>query len=269
MRASMSRGPRMSGLVLLALSPLVLVAGQAFAQVNPLWDHYKVYDVEPTPYVQIHVRLTDQFGQSDGEVGSLELFMNPTEKQLPPPGGTFGISDPNLHYTWRPFAWLGGPPTPPGFIVTATDQFGDHTMRMGGARFLLAPARKDEPGEPPVANHYLCYESGDAPLNQPVLLTDQFGPWSTTILTSWYFCNPVQKLVGETIYPIVDTDQHYICYEFSPQDPTPHAPVLTDQFVADQPVRTVASRFLCVPAYKTGVTATQRDTWGKLKLLYR
>lgn len=253
--------------MLLVVAPLVLVAGRANAQVNPLWDHYKVYLTPPfpSPPLGLPVFLIDQFGPYGHTVDQLELFMNPTVKQLPPPGGTYGISNDTLHYSWWRIS-----PQPFNGVVTTTNQFGDHTINVHDAVYLLNPASKNHPAGPPVANHYKCYHCDGPPVNQPVLLTDQFGPWNTTVLFPRFFCNPVEKQVaGQPPHQILDANQHYICYEFQPEDLSTHTATMTDQFIANHLMELNPSRMLCVPTYKSGVTPTGQDTWGKLKLLYR
>lgn len=253
--------------MLLILVPLALVAGKANAQVDPLWDHYKVYFTPPFPVppLGIPVLLTDQFGPYNHTVEQLELFMNPTVKQLPPPGGTFDYSKPDLHYSWWRIT-----PQPFNGVVTATNQFGDHELNVHDAIYLLNPARKNQPGGPPQENHYKCYFCDGPAINQQVLLTDQFGPWNTTVMFPRFFCNPVEKQVqGLPPNLIRDPNQHYICYEFQPEDPNPHTATITDQFVVNHATELRPSRYLCVPTLKHGITPTERDTWGRIKLLYR
>jgi hypothetical protein len=255
-----------SPLLLLVLGLFAQPAERASAQVNPLWDHYKVYVTPPAngPYTGAAVLLEDQFGTYSHFLQQLELFMNPTEKTVPGQG-TFGITDPDLHYSWwrittQPFL----------ATVTATNQFGDHTLTVFDGVYVVSPARKNQPGGPPVGNHYKCYFCDGPPVNRQVLLTDQFGSWSTVAMAPRFFCNPTIKTVqlGGS-FPIIDPNQHYVCYEFVPEDPTPYTATMTDQFIVDHPMDLHPSQMLCVPTYKSGITAGVRDTWGKLKLLYR
>lgn len=268
MKMSATHRHRASWLMLLALIPLALIAGRANAQVSPLWDHYKVYFTPPFPVppLGLPVFLRDQFGSFNHTVEQLERFMNPTVKEVGPPNpGIFGITNPDLHYSWWRIS-----PQPFNGVVTAINQFGDQTLNVHDAVYLLNPARKNQPGGPPLGNHYKCYLCDGPMINRQVLLTDQFGPWPTTVLFPRYFCNPVEKQVpGRQPNPILDPNQHYVCYEFQPEDPTPHTATMTDQFIANHPLELHPSRYLCVPTYKSGVTATERDTWGKLKQLYR
>lgn len=211
----------------------------------------------------------DQFTQWTHRVEVLEQFANPTEKFRLDSGQNYAINDPILHYAWwrisrQPF----------NALVTATNQFGDHTLNVYDARFLLNPALKNQQGQPPHRNHYKRYDCQGPPVNIPVRMTDQFGAWQATVTFPRFFCNPVEKRVGDPgsggpVYPILDPRQHYICYEYQPEDPTPHPAVITDQFVTNRSVDLVPSRLLCVPTDKTGVTSANSSTWGKLKLLYR
>lgn len=141
---------------------------------------------------------------------------------------------------------------------------------MHSSAWLLNPARKNQTGAPPIANHYKCYDCDGQSIQRQVLLTDQFGPFTTAVFFPRYFCNPVEKQVtGQPPNPIIDPNQHYICYVLVPQDPTTHTATITDQFIANRQVDFTAGVYLCVPTYKLGVTDAIKDTWGRVKMLYR
>jgi hypothetical protein len=256
----------------LALAALLaIIPASAVAQVNPLWDHYKVYYVTPpipAPPTGIAVRLLDQFGEWGHTVQALERFMNPTEKHhLPPPGPSFLINDPILHYTWWRIS-----PQPFSAVVTAVNQFGDHTLNVFDAQYLLNPALKNVSGQPPPRNHYKCYDCQGPAVNVQVNMVDQFGPWAAAIAVPRYFCNPVEKQhlpIGTgPVYPILDPNQHYVCYQFTPPQPFMGGIFFTDQFL-EATAQLGDSDLLCVPTYKSGVTETKASTWGKIKTLYR
>src|SRR5262245_31328470 len=79
---------------------VILSAAHVEAQVNPLWDHYKVYEVPPTAmYEPANVTLTDQFLHGSGSPGALVRFMNPVEKTHGPI--VYAIHDSITHYAWR------------------------------------------------------------------------------------------------------------------------------------------------------------------------
>jgi len=199
----------------------------------------------------------------------LEQFMNPVEKTPLPGGPTYPINDPILHYTWWKIS-----PQPFTAAVTAINQFGDHTLNVFDAQFLLNPALKNQTGTPPLRNHYKCYDCEGPAVNVPVQMVDQFGTWQATVTFPRFFCNPTEKHVGlpgdgGPDYPILDPNQHYTCYEYQMEDPNPHPAVITDQFIADRTVDLFPSRMICVPTYKSGVTPTNPSTWGRIKVLYR
>lgn len=272
MGASATHRRRASWLALFVLVPLVLVAGRANAQVDPLWDHYKVYFVNPPipyPVPGPPVTLTDQFGQYTHQVQMMERFMNPVAKTHPPGGPTYPINNPDLHYSW----WLISP-QPFSAQVAASNQFGDQTLNVFDAWYLLNPALKNQHGAPPIGNHYKCYNCEGQPVNVPVQMVDQFGTWQANVTFPRYLCNPVEKHIGVpgdggSTYPVLDPNQHYVCYEFQPEDPTPHAVVVTDQFVTDRTADLFPSRLICVPSLKQIVTSTAPSTWGRIKILYR
>lgn len=264
----MNRSKTLRFLVLLALAAplMVLSVSRAHAQVSPLWDHYKVYLTDPAPGPTMTYRLLDQFGPYDHFVIQLERFMNPTQKQVLG-GGLSDITNPDLHYSW----WAVSP-QPFSAVVGAVNQFGDYTLNVHDAVYLLNPALKNQPGAtPPTANHYKCYLCDGPPVDVPVVLTDQFGPFQTAVALPRYLCNPVEKLIVETgqVYPIEDPNQHYVCYEFLPPDLSTYTATMTDQFVTDHPMVLGPSELLCVPTFKTEPTGASTGTWGRLKVLYR
>jgi hypothetical protein len=266
MRALATHRTRSLLLVVLLAAPLALAGSQANAQVLPTWDHYKVYFTPPFPLPPpvTSVTLTDQFGQFNHQVLQLELFMNPTQKE--DSHGLFPINDPITHYAWWRIT-----PQPFNAVLAGTNQFGDQTVNVHDAIYLLNPALKNQTGNPPQKNHYKCYQCDGQPVNAQVLMTDQFGPWTATVTFPRYFCNPVQKQVqgSPIVNPILEPNQHYICYEFQPAQPTPFTAVMTDQFTVNHGLQLTPSQYICVPTYKTGFTATSKDTWGRVKLLYR
>jgi hypothetical protein len=268
--------------LLLLTALLVLGAGHANAQVNPLWDHYKLYvapPIAPALPPPVQVRLFDEFGLYDHQVLHLAFWMNPVEKTVFDPvlpATTYPINTPFLHYTW----WQISPQFNEK-LVAATNQFGDQTLYVKDALFLLNPALKNQQGTLPQFNHYKCYACEGQPINKQVALRDQFdvsgGPgWTAVVTYPRWFCNPTSKSVYDPLVgayprpePVLDPNQHYICYEYQPQDPAIHPLVFSDEFNFNSTIDVGPSQWLCVPTYKNGFTPTTRGTWGKLKTLYR
>ena len=264
MRAFATRRSPSSFVYLVCAILFGLVAGRANAQVDPRWDHYKVYQVLPNPSVSVAVVLKDQFGTFNHQVETLDWFMNPVQKQVA--GVNYPIHDPLLHYTWWRIT-----PQPFSGLVLAQNQFGLQTLAVHDALYLLNPALKNQQGPLPLKNHYKCYACDGQPVNVPVLLTDQFDTWQAVVTYPRWLCNPVDKFIPATgqDYPIVDAKQHYVCYEYQQPDPQPFSAVVNDQFVNNQPLEMRPSLWICVPTDKQGVTSTAPQTWGKLKVLYR
>jgi hypothetical protein len=268
MRAIGTRGSRAALVLLLLAVAATLFVAPAEAQVSPLWDHYKVYLLNPpipAPVPSPPVVLTDQFGTFTHQLNVLERFMNPVQKIHPP--NTYPITDSTLHYSW----WLITP-QPFNVNVAVTNQFGDQGINVLDAQYLLNPALKNQHGTPPIKNHYKAYNCTGQPVNVPIGMIDQFDSWQATVMFPRYFLTPVQKQIGGpggVTYPIVDPNQHYVCYEFQPYDPTPFTAVMTDQFLQDATMQLFPGQMICVPTYKQSVTSAVKDTWGRLKLLYR
>jgi len=251
-------------LALLALVAWAALVARADAQVDPLWDHYKVYQINAPvpPFEPITVTLTDQFGSFTHTVGMLQRFMTPVEKIHPP--ATYPINDPVLHYSW----W-GISQQPFSAQVAVTNQFGDQGFTLGDAQYLLNPAVKNQPGPPPIANHYKAYVCQGAPVVVTVGMIDQFDTWQATVLQPLYFLTPVTKQLGGSVFPILDPNQHYVCYVIQPIDPTPFTASMTDQFIPNFTMQLQPGSMICVPTYKQTATPAVPDTWGRLKRLYR
>lgn len=248
----------------LALVAMLALAPGAGAQIDPTWDHYKVYDVQPPLPRPAPIVLRDQFGEYGHDVLELIKFANPTEKMLD--DGTISpIQNPQLHYAW----WLITP-QPFDALVAVTNQLGDQTLRVRDSQILWNPALKNEPGEPPLANHYKCYDCDGTSIDRVVTLTDQFGQWQATVTFPRFFCNPVEKTDPTgLIHPIEDMHQHYVVYDLEPYDTRTFTAIVTDQFVFEEPLALGPSYLLCVPTLKLVVTPALQGTWGRLKTLYR
>lgn len=266
MRNAISR--RHASLSFLLIAAMFVVTGtRAQAAIDPLWDHYKVYQVVP-PYPAnptIPVQIIDQFGSFNHQVTQFDMFMNPAEKDLAPPStAVFPINNPTLHYTWWKIS-----PQPFSAVVAVTNQFGSQTLNVHDGVYLLNPAIKNQLGTIQQKNHYKCYQCDGQPVYQDIRMGDQFDFWSATVLWPRYFCNPAAKNMATINYPIVDPNQHYVCYEFQPVDGHPFAAVVTDQFVSNVAMDLPYGILICVPTQKDGVTGDRSETWGRIKMLYR
>jgi hypothetical protein len=254
----------------LFLLPLVafLTATEARA-VDPLWDHYKVYrDAGPQLASGKMVVLTDQFGVSTHFVQTMDFFMNPVAKFVPATGNDYPIHDDITHYTWWHIPFV-----PIDRTVLVDNQFGTQSLHVTAALYLLNPALKNQSGALPVRNHYKCYQCDGQSVSIPVRLTDQFDIWQTTAMIPRLLCNPARKELPNdpppNVYDIVDSRQHYVCYEIQPQDPGTFSAAVSDQFVENVPQNFNPGVYLCVPSDKTEPTGAVKDTWGRVKMLYR
>jgi hypothetical protein len=224
---------------------------------QPGVDHYKRYLTQGPSIVGPFI-LDDQFGGIVVDVAVLTRFATPVSKNNQP------LLNPQGHQTWWEFAF----PQPIRFII-ARDQFGEHDWMLGDARYLVLPALKNEPGEPPIQNHYLCYDAQGPPIDILVVLEDQFGVETVVVLHGFVFCNPVKKTLPDgTAFPIIDRDAHLTCYLVD--NPNPHQiPVrVTDQFFADMPLTLFENDCLCLPALKREVIEPGSSQWQRIKALY-
>lgn len=248
----------------LTLAALAGIAGGARAQVDPAWDHYKAYVLQqPIPF-DTQVTLVDQYGTTSHVTLALERFANPVEKRH---GAlTFPIVRPDLHYTW----WRLSPEVPLGQAVSVVNQFGEQTLQVDRAVYLLNPALKNEATDVPIpiANHYKCYTCAGPTVNADVFLTDQFFAREATVLSPRFFCTPVEKRpAGGTIYPIVNREQTYVVYDIA-GTPLVWTAVIRDQFVASVPIVVFNDHLLMVPTDKVTPTPAGPSTWGRVKAAY-
>jgi len=242
-----------------------LVGGSATAQVPPHWDHYLVYDVQPKPSLLVPLVLVDQFQQTLTNTEFLDRFANPVQKEHE--GAIFPINFPELHYSWWKLT-----EQPYDISVIASNQFGDHPLRLGTLTYLLNPALKTPMPQSalPLANHYTVYQcTGDA-LTATLVLTDQFYTRTSLNLVPRYFCTPVEKHTPDgLVYPIIDPAQHYVVYEIE-ADAVAFPAMITDQFVLDLPIDMFNDRWLMVPTIKhLPPTEAKSSTWGRVKQLFR
>ena len=247
----------------------LLVATQARAQVDPTWDHYRVYRALPTPsFVSPALVLSDQFGTwtyPTGAVEYLSLFANPDQKEHA--GVVFPINSPRLHYTW----WYLGVVAFARPPVEVENQFGSQTLDfLTGDQYLLNPAVKNENGSIPIANHYKCYAVDGTPPNADVILEDQFYQRTAQVQEPRFLCNPVMKtIVGGQSYPIVNDDQHLVCYKIVAGTGQVFPATVTDQFLHEVVLNMNNDFYLCVPSLKHDPTQAENRTWGRVKVQYR
>ena len=253
------------GLLAAAGTVTLLGLGAGAAQAQFLIDHYKVYIIQDPATSGLPVNLDDQFGPSGHILAQRDKFANPVIKAIfpdvPPPFPGFpgDLFHPFEHLSWWRFA------TPEPFgprAITVENQFGvNQAWVLGPAEYLLVPASKDNPFPSGIElnQHYKCYvASGSAPLIPPVVLSDQFGIFTTAVFSPRYFCNPVEKLGPPPLQssgPPPRPNDHLACYTI---DPSTGA----TRFVADQVIPPLVphlinpAEMLCVPSKKILVTPT-------------
>jgi len=178
------------------------------------------------------------------------------------------VPDSTLHYTW----WNIVDKVPVNRTVLVTNQFGSFNVQVLNLEFLLAPALKNiiVPGLPQ-KNHYLCYKATGFPA--PPLSYDFRDEWRVDFQHPQdiqYLCAPCLKQHGGLTYPVVDTVTHFAVYPITPASDF-FTPFIEDQFAVHQHiVKQVPIEYLFVPSEKTErPVGTKRNTWGRLKQLYR
>lgn len=230
--------------------------GEAQTFPGPHEDHFEVYQL-PAGFSYLFpgpLKLNDQFGEVLTHDVSLAKFATPVRKNNEP------MLDPIRHQTWWKLYQAQ-----PKRIVTLENQFGPQTWQVGDAQYLVLPALKYQTGEPPLSNHYLCYDAVGPVTPMHVTLEDQFGFWSGFAVQPVVFCNPVQKTdPAGRVYPILDPEAHLACYRLDPPIPFNITVFAQDQFGGWNFV-IVQNDWLCVPSFKLDVVSTEPSTWGQIK----
>jgi hypothetical protein len=246
---------------------LLLVASAAMGQSNPPQvdpTHYWTYHlidpvIQPTP-----ISVRDQFFRTDLPVvvDSLTRLVNWVHKNNSP------VLDTLIHYTW----WNIPQKLPAHHLVLVTNQFGSFQVQTNNLEFMLVPAWKNQPQSTlPHANHYLCYRaSGFPPPPQSYDLKDEWRTDVQVVHPLQYLCVPCWKTHAGQVFAPIDTVTHLALYPITPQSDV-FGPLIFDQFAAGPHlVQQRQPEYLLVPSLKQEIpTDTKRNTWGRLKLLYR
>jgi len=167
---------------------------------SAILDHFSVYNTlgPDGPVVQ----LVDQFQDQTTDLGLLNLFLVPANKNGE------GIIDGISHLACNEI--LEGEPAPP--VVFAQNQFGEQQLNLGLPRELCVPTEKLLSPGPVVVDHFKCYEAVGDPLDISVDFADQFQGVGVLLADPILFCNPVDKN-GEGIQ---NPDAHLACFLTEP-----------------------------------------------------
>jgi hypothetical protein len=117
---------------------LLCPAGKNQTEI-PEGNHYKCYEADDAPLVDIEVTLTDQVDEVVVMVLRGKFFCNPVEKSIP--GAVYPILDGVTHMTCYEVR------NPEGYIFRedmVVDQFGQWELDLGENKYLCVPALKDD-----------------------------------------------------------------------------------------------------------------------------
>jgi len=121
---------------------------------RPRPDHFKCYTVLNGAPVAVAVDLSSPPSPKKGEsvkVGRPVLFCVPVDKHVKPAGQgakIYRVRNKRLHLTVYEIT-----ERKTKRIISATDQFGSHTLKVSSSRYLCVPSRKH------VRDHYKAYEA--------------------------------------------------------------------------------------------------------------
>lgn len=243
--------------------------------------HYLSYLVDKA-IQPVSVVARDQFiNPTEVELTGIERILNPVKKLHA--GLAFGIKRADLHY----LAYRLKMPIPfaPKSVFIA-NQFEQRDITVTRPRYLLTPTGKKKAGTPiekvlsqvpqnvadriiaaivpPVpkdADHYLCYDVEPYNVIEGVTLRDQFQNKGFKTLRAKYLCNPAEKRHGDKTYPILDENNHLMCYEVIPHNPAYRKVVTNDQF-GIRSLNVVRTEEICLPTAKVESQCVRPDEDG-------
>jgi hypothetical protein len=223
------------------------------------------------PPTAVPVRLIDQFspnGFLPKIQPTLALHCNPVIKTIHTVTGAqqvFKVTNPRAHLACLPITPDKTQPTPK---VVVTNQFGKATLYLQQPNLLCLPSWKSltgppnlKPTTPPGLNHFTCYPvtdftGGVYKIPPVVLLRDEFAKTPVKVAVNPIpreLCLPTKKIVGKTVYPIIDPAMHLLCFNVSK---TPIKPRVWDENQFGTSVVNIrATKWLCLPSTKQVVSS--------------
>jgi|GEM_PF-6067034 len=232
-------------------------------------DHYLTYllDKSITP---IGVVLRDQFIQpTDFTLNLIERLFNPVRKLHA--GMAFAPRRPDLHYLAYRVQTQAQFASQP---VLVENQLENRAILVTKPRYLLTPTGKKKagipfdtaenvfaklpssffPSVPKDANHYLCWDIEPYNIAKGVTLRDQFQNKQFEVIRALYLCNPAEKTHQGKVHPIVDRENHFMCYEVIPHNTVNRTVFTNDQF-GKRVLKAVRTEELCLPTKKTHIVS--------------
>jgi hypothetical protein len=214
-------------------------------------DHFLLYSVAESWYLDELVNLADQFGDyPEVRVDNPVYFGSPAQKTYK--GEVTEIRNPDSHAViyWISTIWLDK-------SVQVANQFGDEqALNLSGPLGLSVPSQKLSFA--PLLDHFQCYAAEDSsgvPINADVVLEDQLvGSLEATVDLATTFANPAAKLPeGGSETPIWDYDHHFTIYDIHyTAEPGTWAVEVGNQFGGMQDLVVSGPVALAVPTQKAG-----------------
>lgn len=256
------RGKAFVVVALAAVAVAVVPAAHAKTPLSAI-DHFKCYKaaesaVPPAPGIPAAVRLSDQFGNANLQVGKVVRLCNPVRKLHD--GRAFEIRHPDLHLVC--YAIRQNVPRQ----VQVRNQFGIRQLNVTRANRLCLPSYKNETPQgqelEPLANldHYKCYQAREPGAGAPgipniVNLLDQFGANNVFVDEPTTLCNPTRKGHDGVITRVRFADLHLTCFAIrQPGDNQDRSVFVLNQFQRRDLTVTTPME-LCLPSYKRVLAA--------------
>ena len=225
----------------------------AIAFCNPPRDHFKCYKAgtaRGTPkFAVTTVPLADQFETKLTDLKKPSLLCNPADKNGE------GVADPTAHLECYVSKDTKTDPKQPRFKlttpVTITNQFGFGVMQIKKPHVTCVPSEKNGVASVLDLNHFKCYKAGTARKTpkfqkRPVTLSDHFLATSSTVLTPFMLCAPVDKN-GEGSK---DPAAHLACYKIKDATKFAGTTVTTANQLGTETLAIKQARMVCVPSRK-------------------
>jgi hypothetical protein len=136
----------------------------------------------------------------------------------------------------------------PSRTVSLVDQFGTSTPTVVRPTHLCNPADKNGGGILDPTAHLMCYQLREpTPPRRDVLVRNQFGDQTLTVVKAESLCNPAQKNGVPSEFGV----DHFKCYRVRGRGFVTRSVSVTDQFET-QAATLVKPRLLCNPVDKNG-----------------
>ncbi len=231
-------------------------AGEAF----PVSEHFLSYQIKETKntpkFEKFYVGLSDQFSSGEFKVKQIYRLLNPIDKN------DEGINNTITHLVGYKIQ-VQDNRNKVKETVLVENQFGELSLDIKKAKLLLVPSTKDlntQSKKIPLitSDHFKCYDvkvTKNTP-NFKKLKADVYDPnfgedRTLDVKKPRLFCTPVEKNHNNQVSPIVNSQNHLVCYDAKKskgESNHQRLTVFTSNQFGPESLDTKKERELCVPS---------------------